>query len=204
MYPEHMRKNANLFCVLLTGVCLYRILNEIWFGVPWGSGVSKFCDTEVGQKNQSNYLCIGNSADSAKKMTTIIWVVIIYPSSTQTSSATLEGCGCNRACTVYRSFAVQESLRTSVEPTATSTLHAHDSGRMLRMWQGSVQAVLSLSIAALLLSRVSKTTLETSSLCVFPHHGYCIYAEWWKWDFQQTWQHFASFLALFQSRNMGK
>ena len=25
MYPEHMRKNANLFCVLLTGVCLYRM-----------------------------------------------------------------------------------------------------------------------------------------------------------------------------------
>ena len=30
MYPEHMRKNANLFCVLLTGVCLYRIQNIVW------------------------------------------------------------------------------------------------------------------------------------------------------------------------------
>ena len=36
----------------MTGVCLYRIQNEIWFGVPWESGVSEFYDTGVEQKNK--------------------------------------------------------------------------------------------------------------------------------------------------------
>ena len=89
-------------------------------------------------------------------------------------------------------------------PIAISTLHAHDSGRMRHVWQESVDAVLSLSTAALLLSHVSKTTLETSSLCVSQRwtEGYCTFDEWYKRNFQ-TWQHLASFLALFHRRSMG-